>query len=118
MPELDACQRAEFVDSVGHQGLGRDIVLVPQGAERIRRIIGAGMDRAVFGVDHAPAAFGLDAAHRRHRIGQAITHAGAMGHLIEPVGRCHRADFDRLEQDVVAGITRHGTAPANRTEER
>ena len=42
-------------------------------------------------------------AHVRQRVG----HAAGMRHLVEAVRRRHRADADRLEQDVVARISRH-----------
>ena len=35
------------------------------------------------------------------------SHAVAVGHLIEPVGRGDRADLDRFEKDVVARISGH-----------
>ena len=34
--------------------------------------------------------------------------AGAVGHLVEAVPQRLRADLHRLEEDVVAGIARHG----------
>ena len=71
---------------------------------RVGRVVGGGIDRAIFGVDHAPAAFGLDLAHGGERIGQEIAHAGAMRHLVEAVGRGDRPDPHRLEQDIVARI--------------
>ncbi len=66
------------------------------------------MDRAVLGADHAPAALGLDAAQRRQHARTEPPEPGAVGDLIEPVFRRDRADLHRLEQDVVAWITRHG----------
>ena len=46
---------------------------------------------------------------------QGVGHAARMRHLIETVGRSHRADAHRLEQDVEARIARHPRALQNQT---
>jgi hypothetical protein len=66
------------------------------------------MDVALLGAEHGPTAFGLHTSHDCHGGGMFASHAVAMGHLIEAVFGCDRADLYRLKQDVVAGITSHG----------
>jgi len=56
------------------------------------------MHRAVFRVDHAPAALGLDRAHGGQRLGQRMAHAAAMRHLVEAVFGHHRTDPQWREQ--------------------
>ena len=66
------------------------------------------MDHAGFGAERRPAAFRLDLA--MHGVGARPLDAGAgaLRHLEEAVLQGLRADGDRLEQRVVAGIARHG----------
>ena len=40
--------------------------------------------------------------------GFSLPKPGAVGHLVEAVPQRLRADLHRLEEDVVAGIARHG----------
>src|SRR5262249_13741637 len=63
------------------------------------------MNRAVLGIDDRPAAFRLDAAHSGMGLRSQIAHAVAMRCLIEAVTGRDRADLDRLEQNIEAGIT-------------
>ena len=104
MPQLDAGQRPVAVDASVMSGHVADIALVPQRGMRVGRVVGTRIDRAIFGINHAPAALGLYFAHGGERIGQEIAHAGAMRHLVEAVRRRDRPDPHRLEQDIVARI--------------
>ena len=52
--------------------------------------------------------FGLDAPHVGERGRVAITHAGAMGHLVEAISGGDRPDLDGLKQDVVTRLHAHG----------
>ena len=103
-PELAAGERPLAMHRLGHQPLGADIFIVPEPGIGIGRVVGARMDRAIFGVHHGPAALGLHAAHGGQGTGQGPAHAGAMRHLIEAVACRQRPDAHRLEQDVVTRI--------------
>ena len=109
--ELEPGQRAVRVNRFGHAGEDRDVPLVPQPQLDEGRDVGAVVDLALLGADHAPAAFGLDAAQDGHGGWVAVAHAVAMRHLVEAVGRRHRPDLHRLEEDVVAGIAGQGSPP-------
>ena len=107
IPELGSGQRAMRVNGLRHGGHVPDVALVPQAGEGMRNIVRRRMNGAIFGVDHAPAALGLDAPHGSQGGGQLIAHAGAMRHLVEAVGRRDGPDLHRLEQDVESRIARH-----------
>ena len=107
MAELDARQRAPFVDAVGHVAVIDDVALVIKGRDRGHRLVRLRMDHAGFGAKCRPAAFCLHLP--MHGVGArpGTAGAGALRHLEEPVLQGFRADGDRLEEDIVAGISRH-----------
>ena len=70
------------------------------------------MDAALLGADDGPAAFGLHAPMRDIAVVLAVTHRIAVRHLIETILGDLRADLDRREQNVVAGIAGHDCLPA------
>ncbi len=105
--QLQRGQRAVRVHLVAHQRQRGDVAVVPQPRLHVRREVAAGVDLAFLGGDHRPAALGLDLAHRRVGERHRVAHAIAMRHLEEAVLGRHRADLQRGEQDVVAGVA-HG----------
>ena len=107
--ELDRRQRAVLVHRLAHQRVVRDVVVVPQPRLDERRHVAGGMDLALLGRDHRPAALRLHPAHGGMGVGMRMPHAVAMRHLEEPVLGGDRPDADRLEQDVVTRIARHGS---------
>ncbi|MEI2807145.1 MAG: hypothetical protein V9G18_14785 [Albidovulum sp.] len=111
VPKFDPGKGAVGMDRRGHRCVVSHVAVVPErGIGRVG-VVRAGMDRAVFGIHHAPAALGLDPSHGGERVGVEVAHAGAVRHLVEAVGRGDRADPDRLEEDVEAGVAGH---PAGR----
>ena len=90
--QLDAGQGAVCVYRLGHQGQGRDVVVVPEPALDVGRQVAAVVDLHLLGADHAPAALGLHAAHGGQALRHAVAHAVAVGHLVEAVGRGDGAD--------------------------
>src|SRR5262249_1171241 len=110
VPQLDPGKRAMAMHGLGHERLRLYVVLIPERREGVGSVVRGGMDRAVFGADHAPAAFGLHRTHGCQRLRQGIAHARTVRHLVESIPGRHRPDADRLEQDVVARIARHAAA--------
>jgi hypothetical protein len=49
------------MDLVGHQSVCAKIAVVPQRDRDVPLIVRRRMDRAIFGIDHAPATLSLDA---------------------------------------------------------
>jgi len=107
VPELRARQRAVSMNFVDHQCLRAHILFVPQCGRRVGIVVGARVDRAVFGADDPPAALRLDFAHGGERLRSAVPHPGAMRDLIEAIGGRYGADLDRLEENVIPRIARH-----------
>ena len=105
--QFDAGECIPLVDRVGHVPVIDDVALVEQAGDDGDRLIGLGVDHAGFGAERRPAAFRLHLAV--HRIGARPLDAGAgaLRHLEEAVLQRLRADGDRLEERVVAGIARH-----------
>ena len=105
MSIVDAGQRAMFVHRVGRQPMLRDVALIPQAPLDKRAQFGAGMNFDFLGANHTPAALGLDRAvsglGTRTQMPEHVT----MRHLVKTIGCRHRADFNRLEQYVVTGIS-------------
>ena len=56
------------------------------------------MDLDFLGAYHAPAAFGLDAAHGGMSARIAITKSVAMRHLVKTIGSGDRADLNGLKE--------------------
>ena len=104
-PQLDPRQGAVFMDGIRHQPMGANVAIIPQGGKGEGVVIRCRMHRTVFGVDHTPTAFGLDAPHRRKHLRAPPPHTGAVGHLIETIRGGDRADAQRLEQYVMSWIT-------------
>jgi hypothetical protein len=71
MPQFDPGQRAVAMHGLGHRGHVAHIAIVPERGIGGGGVVRTGMDRAIFGVHHAPAAFGLDPAHGRQVCGIA-----------------------------------------------
>ncbi len=115
IPKLCPRERSIFMHCIRHQRVRAHVTIIPKRRRRVRQVIRCGMDGIVLGVHHRPPPFGLHPSHRGQGARAHIAHAGAMGHLIEPVARRHRPDFDRFKQDVVTGISGHGF---NRLERR
>jgi hypothetical protein len=107
MNKLDPEQGTVFVDLVGSSGKHGDIVIIPQPHRGTRHLVGRGVDHDLFGTHHTPSAFGALAAQFGVSIGPVRAHTGAMRHLIESVFGGYGADLDRLEENVVSGITGH-----------
>ena len=104
MAELGGGQRPVLVDRVDSQALQRDVIVMPQVQRREGVEFGAGRDLDDLRRDDAPTAFGLDAPHARDSVRGDVAGAVAMGHLVKAVGRRDRADFDLLEEYVVARV--------------
>ena len=98
--ELDPGQRPMRVHLLDQPRVGRDVGVVPDPSLDEAPDVGRMVELDLLGADDRPAALGLDPAH--HRVGGrvAVPHPVAVRHLEEPVARRHRADPDRLEQDV------------------
>ena len=62
---------------------------------------------AVFGTDHAPAAFSLHAAQGRDHAWSQPAQSGAVGYLVKSVFSGDRAHFYRFEQYIVSRISAH-----------
>ena len=107
MPELDAHQAAMGMDGIGRWRQRPHIVFVPKRQIAKGKIVRRRMNGAIFGANHAPAAFRLDAAQRGRCLRRPPAHTGRMRRLVESVRRGDRPDPHRLEQNIVAGIA-HG----------
>ena len=106
--ELDPGERAMGMDRLVHAGEDRDIAVVPEPALDQGRQVAGRMDVGLLCADHSPAALGLHRAHGDHRTRKDDAHAVAVRHLEEAVLGDDRADADRVEQDVISGVARHG----------
>ena len=105
--QLGAGERAVLVHGIGHFCEYRQVVVVPQPQLDIGRNLRAVVHFGLLGEDDAPAALGLDPAHRRGRGRVAVAAAVAVRHLVKPVFRGNRPDLHRFEQDIVARISCH-----------
>ena len=103
--KFDAGQGAALVDLVRDAGQRGQVLVVPETQFDERTDVGGGVDLDLFGTDHGPAAFGLHLAHVGLAGGIAVSHAVAVRHLVKAVARGYRADLDRFEEDVVAGVS-------------
>ena len=95
------------MDRVDHQGMHRYIFVIPQATVRQRCIIATGVNRAIAGVDDAPAAFSADFAHGRTGVRHLIAGPECVRRLVKAIRCGHGADPDRVEKDIVAGISTH-----------
>ena len=118
MAQFDANQGPPFVHTVDHMAVIDDVALIEQAAHDGDGLIGLGMNHAGFGADAGPAAFGLDLAMHGIRPRPLDAGAGALRHLEEPVLQNFRADGDRREKRVVAGIAGQGITSERRWQGR
>jgi len=85
-----------------------DVAVIPDARRHAVGVIGFRRDRTVFGAARTPSTFGLHTAIGRLRTRLLGAGADAMRNLVEAVLHRLRADLDRLEQNVVFWIARHG----------
>ena len=111
---LDAEEGAVLVHFVAGARENRDVVVVPQGEHHFREHLRARVDAAMLGVDDRPAPFRLDSPHPGVAARSQAAHAVAVARLVEAVPGDLRTDADRLEQNVVARISGHGSLPGAR----
>ena len=104
MRQLCPRQRAVAMHQIGHPRLSGNVAVAGKTQRRVGRDIGIVRNLDILGADHAPAAHRLHLAHGRDIFGGTIRDAGAMGHLVEPVGGRHGTDAQRLEQHGMAGV--------------
>ena len=109
--DLDAEQGAVLVHLVAGARENRDVVVVPQGEHHFREHLRAGVYAAMLGVDDRPAPFRLDPPHPGVAARAQSPHAVAVARLVEAVPGGLGTDADRLEQNVVTGISGHGSLP-------
>jgi hypothetical protein len=107
VPKLNPCQRAMFVNRVGHHGVRTGVIVVPQGSVGQRRIVRGWMHGHIARANHTPAPFSLHAAKRRAHARHAVGHAAGVRYTIKAIGRRDGTDFYRLEQHIKALQTRH-----------
>ena len=105
-PQLDPGKRAVTVHRLGHQGMVRDVIPVPQRCVRVGEIVRCRVDGAVLGAHHSPSALGLHAAQRRQHARAQPAKTGAVGHLVEAVLGCYGSNLDRFEQHVITFVAR------------
>ena len=111
VPQLDTGESAMGVDLVDHERVPVDVLVIPQGGGGIRLVVRRRMNRAVLGAHRAPPPFRLHLAQRSEGPGPPISHARAVGNLVEAVWRRHRSDANRLEENIESGIARHLLPP-------
>ncbi len=83
------------------------VALIPDAGGDAQSVIALGMDRALFGVDRTPAAFGFDAAVGHVHAGRVRAGAVAVRHLIETIADRLRAEFERREKNVETWVSCH-----------
>ena len=105
--ELDTGQRTVRVDGLGHHPQRLCVALVPHPGGDVRRLVGIARDGAVLGAHAAPAALRLDRPVGGLCPRLLDSETRAVRHLVEAVGQRHRADAQRLEEHVEAGIAGH-----------
>ena len=106
--QLDPGEGAVPVRLLGHEREVARVVLVPDRCETTGQKSESGLTSASSVQTAGPAALGLHAAEVRLRARLLAPEARAVRHLVEAVPQRLRPDLDRLEEDVVAGIARHG----------
>ena len=107
VPHFAAYQRPVFVAAIGQMAEIDDVALVPQPRMHARRIVGIGIDRAVFGAHGAPAALGAHRAIRCLATGLVRARTNAVRHHEKAVLHRFRPDLDGLKQNVVFRIACH-----------
>jgi hypothetical protein len=104
MTQLDRGKRPMLVHGIGHQCQRRYVTVVPQATLDVGCDVPAWVYLTNFRGHHAPPAFRLDTAHRRHRTWMAVSHAVAVRHLIKAIRRSDWTNGDRLEQGGISFI--------------
>jgi hypothetical protein len=105
--ELDARERPVRVGFVAHDRQVAQVVVVPDASRNDGPEVRVDADERFLGAHGSPAALGLHGAKAGLRGRLLASEPGAMRHAIEAVLERLRADPDRLEEDIVAGIARH-----------
>ncbi len=96
------------MDVIRHGAQIAHVTRIPDARRQAVRVVRFGVDRTILGIDSRPSALGLEGTVRRLEAGLVGTRADAMGHLIESIAQRLGADLDRLKQDVVFWVARHG----------
>jgi len=104
MHKLDACKSAVLMHSIHHSRQVGDITIIPHTGFGERLHIAGWVEVALFGSDDSPTALRFHAAHGDHAVREHTPHAVAVRDLVKPVWRRNRANFHRLEQDIVSGV--------------
>ena len=102
--EFDRGEAPVRVDAIGEGAEAVDVGVVPKAPLIGRRQIGRRMDLDLLGRHDAPSPLGLDRLVRQIGVGIAMTHARAMGNLVEAIARPDRPDLHRLEENVVSSV--------------
>ncbi len=63
---------------------------------------------------HAPSALRLGATEGRPNARIGLGHTAGVGHLVEAIGGCNRADLHRLKENLVVWIHAHKNSPTGR----
>ena len=114
VPELNARETAVPVRDLAHVAQVHDIALIPDARRRVGIFVRLGVDGAVFGEHHAPAALGLHTAQMRLRARPLGARAGAVRGLPKAIAGFFWSDLDRVEQHIVLWISSHGLPPKPR----
>ena len=107
--QLDPGERAVLVDAVAHERQVPDVSAVDEPAAHPGRDVAVVGEEADFGEHRPPAAFRLHAAERRLHSGAIRSGPVAVRHLPEAVPESLGTYCNRLEQDVMASLSGHGT---------
>ncbi len=116
VPQLAGGEGVVLVEHVAHDREVLDVVVVPEAGRDAVGVVRLGRDRAVLRADAAVAALGL---HRPevglvHRLLRA--ESVAVRNLVEAVLHRLRAELDRLEENVVPGVSSHRAASFSSTD--
>lgn len=95
------------VHRVYHQLMYFYVFIIPQATVRQWRIIRAWVNRAIAGIDDAPAAFGTDFAHGCTRMRHLLAGAERVRRAVKTICRGHGTDSDGLEENVVSRVSTH-----------
>ena len=103
--QLAPGKRPMRMDSIHHQRVRRQILIIDQTALGKGRQIAGPMKLHLLRAHDSPPALGLDPSHLGERGGPQVAHAIAVGHLEEAVACRHRTQLHRLEEHVVAYVS-------------
>src|SRR5689334_1345918 len=84
------------------EGVGADVVVVPQRCVGQGRIVRTRVDRHIAGTHDAPAALGLGLAESGTHVRHGVGHARGVRHCVEAVARSDGSDPHGLEQQVIS----------------